>query len=266
MARCFPGPRERWGWRGKSGFAGTLLHGAEAQRRRRKPGGSRFGGEKGQSPSAPLIAASAAKERVRDGSRMAETPLFRRLGATPESPAPKGRRPVLSNPARYQSHTLSRYGFITAVSPQRSPERTHLRSLELTQPVRMTLCSGVRISCYPSCFQAMIPFRLQEPSLGPGPCSAGHGVNGRATTIPGFGPGMAAGPRAQAWRASVIEGRLMRCQAWNRWGPSPPRRDGRRITTPRSPADSPWSRDAANLLRLSPPGRGCVRTGRRCGW
>ena len=55
--------------------------------------GSRFGGEKGQSPSAPLFAASAAKERVRDGSRMAETPPYRRLGAQPESPAPKGDAP-----------------------------------------------------------------------------------------------------------------------------------------------------------------------------
>jgi len=69
------------GLEGKRGFAGTLLHGAGAQRRRRKLGGSLFGGEKGQSPSAPLYAASAAMTRVSDGSRMAETPLYRRLGA-----------------------------------------------------------------------------------------------------------------------------------------------------------------------------------------
>jgi hypothetical protein len=30
--------------------------------------------------------------RVSDGSRMAETPLYGRLGAEPESPAPKGRQ------------------------------------------------------------------------------------------------------------------------------------------------------------------------------
>ena len=37
---------------------------------------------------------SAAIVRARDGSRMAETPLYGRLGAKPESPVPKGRRPV----------------------------------------------------------------------------------------------------------------------------------------------------------------------------
>jgi hypothetical protein len=78
---------------GKAASQGPGCTEPERLRRRRKLGGSRFGGEKGQSPSAPLIAASAAKERVRDGSRMAETPLYRRLGAKPESPAPKGRRP-----------------------------------------------------------------------------------------------------------------------------------------------------------------------------
>jgi hypothetical protein len=49
----FPGPRERWGWSGKTGFAGTRLHGAGVQRRRRKLGGSLFGGEKERSSSAP---------------------------------------------------------------------------------------------------------------------------------------------------------------------------------------------------------------------
>jgi len=35
----------------------------------------------GQPPPPPLYAASVAMTRVSDGSRMAETPLYRRLGA-----------------------------------------------------------------------------------------------------------------------------------------------------------------------------------------
>ena len=53
ILRSSRGPRERWGWRGRSGFAGNGLHGAAAERTRRKLGGSRFGGEKGQRLSAP---------------------------------------------------------------------------------------------------------------------------------------------------------------------------------------------------------------------
>jgi hypothetical protein len=47
-------------------------------------------GREGAKPLGPLYAASAAITRVRDGSRMAETPPYRRLGADPESPAPEG--------------------------------------------------------------------------------------------------------------------------------------------------------------------------------
>ena len=60
--------------------------------------------------SSPLIAASAAKERGRNGSRMAETPLYRRLGAKPESPVPKGRRPVCKARRRlYIPHILDKW-------------------------------------------------------------------------------------------------------------------------------------------------------------
>ena len=55
LARCFPGPRERWGWRGKSGFAGTRLHGAGALR---GGGGSwveaALGERRGKAPRPPL--------------------------------------------------------------------------------------------------------------------------------------------------------------------------------------------------------------------
>ena len=84
--RCFPGPRERWGLTGKSGFAGTRLHGAEAQRRRRKLGGRRFGGEKGQSP----LASSAPRLRrcARQGSKPnGRDAALQAARAQPESPA-----------------------------------------------------------------------------------------------------------------------------------------------------------------------------------
>ena len=55
-ARCFPGPRERWGWRGRRGFAGTRLHGAEALGRRwRKLGGSALRGREGAKPLGPPL-------------------------------------------------------------------------------------------------------------------------------------------------------------------------------------------------------------------
>jgi len=111
--RCFPGPRERWGWRGKSGFAGTLLHGAGAQRRRRKLGGSLFGGEKGQSPSAPLYAASAAMTRVSD-----------------ESPSGPRRR-------------------LPAGSGQRPPARPRRGDTPMVCPASFSLTSGTRkATCY----------------------------------------------------------------------------------------------------------------------
>ena len=95
VARCFPGPRERWGWRGKSGFAGTLLHGAGAQRRRRKLGGRRFGGEKGQSPSAPLFR-RVRGERARQGWKPngRDAALQAARGKARE-PGPKGETPNL---------------------------------------------------------------------------------------------------------------------------------------------------------------------------
>ena len=55
-------------------------------------------GERRAKPLGPLYAASAAITRVRDGSRMAETPPYRRLGAQPESPALKRDAP----PANFQ--------------------------------------------------------------------------------------------------------------------------------------------------------------------
>jgi len=56
-----PGAARAVGWKGKSGFAGTRLHGAP--RARRKLGGSRFGGEKGEAlgPQRPEAAGLAAE-------------------------------------------------------------------------------------------------------------------------------------------------------------------------------------------------------------
>jgi hypothetical protein len=60
--RCFPGPRERWGWKGRSGFPGTrnatkltaLAISSVVL------GGSRFRGREGAKLLGPLGAASAA--------------------------------------------------------------------------------------------------------------------------------------------------------------------------------------------------------------
>jgi hypothetical protein len=59
-ARCFPGPRERWRWRGKIGFAGTLLHGAEALAEAEEAGRKPIWGREEATPLGPLKAASAA--------------------------------------------------------------------------------------------------------------------------------------------------------------------------------------------------------------
>ena len=49
-------------------------------------------GERRDNVPRPPLRRVCGDQRVRDGSRMAETPPYRRLGAQPESPAPKGRR------------------------------------------------------------------------------------------------------------------------------------------------------------------------------
>ncbi len=91
--------------------------------------------------------------------------------------------------------------------PQRSPERTRLRSPELTQRVRMGLCSGGRISRYLAYMKVSIPpsrpgFRktLRQPAVESLPC-------------PRLGPGMAAGTARRRAAHSVIEGRLTPFQA-----------------------------------------------------
>jgi hypothetical protein len=60
---CFPGPRERWGWKGKTGFAGnrdetklTALQGSFVF----VLGGSLFWGREGAKPLGPHGAASVA--------------------------------------------------------------------------------------------------------------------------------------------------------------------------------------------------------------
>ena len=50
-----------------------------------------LGERRGKAPWPPLRRVRG-DGRVRDGSRMAEAPLYRRLGAEPDSPAPKGGR------------------------------------------------------------------------------------------------------------------------------------------------------------------------------
>ncbi len=76
-ARCFPGPRERWGWRGKTGFAGTRYETKLTAYQGNfvfVSGGSLFGGEKGQRPSAPAEAASAALNPLLSGLRKGSLP------------------------------------------------------------------------------------------------------------------------------------------------------------------------------------------------
>jgi hypothetical protein len=87
-------PGERWGWRGKSGFAGTRLHVAEAQRRRRKLGGRRFGERRGKAPRPPLRRVCGDEARQgwkpdgRDAALQAARAAVREPG--PEGDAPHG--------------------------------------------------------------------------------------------------------------------------------------------------------------------------------
>ncbi len=108
-----------------------------------------------------------------------------------------------SGPASCRPHDI-----ITAARKLReNPERTRLRSPELTQRVRMGLCSGGRISRYLAYMKVSIPpsrpgFRktLRQPAVESLPC-------------PRLGPGMAAGTARRRAAHSVIEGRLTPFQA-----------------------------------------------------
>ena len=52
---CFPGPREWWGWRGKTGFAGTRLHGAGALAQAEEAGRKPVWGREGATPLGPPL-------------------------------------------------------------------------------------------------------------------------------------------------------------------------------------------------------------------
>ena len=64
---------------------------AQAEEAGRKPVWGREGAKPRAKPPRPPLRRVCGDVPVRDGSRMAETPPYRRLGAQPDSPVPKGK-------------------------------------------------------------------------------------------------------------------------------------------------------------------------------